>query len=183
MAKRDFLRRHRIARSAIREDLLYFALPALLIFTTGLVVSAWDGWVDLLPTLWDLIQQPSSISTLSAQKILGITLFSAGFSILMVAHITIGRNHSSTLVIREDHQLITHGIYRFTRHPIYLGVIIAAIGLPVYASNLLGLMIMSAMIPVFLIRIRIEERLLTEEFGDAYRAYQQTTRKLIPFIY
>ncbi|NHZ72798.1 MAG: DUF1295 domain-containing protein, partial [Aquificales bacterium] len=88
----------------------------------------------------------------------------------------------STLVIRKDHQLITHGIYRIVRHPIYLGVIMVVIGVPIYASSLLGLLIMSALIPVFLNRIRIEERLLIDEFGDTYRAYKETTSKLIPFI-
>jgi protein-S-isoprenylcysteine O-methyltransferase Ste14 len=57
------------------------------------------------------------------------------------------------------------------------------IGVPVYASSLYGLLIMSALIPVVLNRIRIEERLLTDEFGDAYRTYKESTRKLIPFIY
>jgi protein-S-isoprenylcysteine O-methyltransferase Ste14 len=42
---------------------------------------------------------------------------------------------------------------------------------------------MSALIPIILNRIRMEERLLTEEFGDAYRAYVEATSKLIPFIY
>jgi protein-S-isoprenylcysteine O-methyltransferase Ste14 len=44
-------------------------------------------------------------------------------------------------------------------------------------------MIFFALIPVFLNRIRIEERMLIEEFGDAYREYRETTRKLIPFVY
>ena len=56
-------------------------------------------------------------------------------------------------------------------------------GLPDSASSLYGLLIMSALIPVLLYRIRLEERLLIEEFGDAYRTYQQRTNKLIPFIY
>jgi protein-S-isoprenylcysteine O-methyltransferase Ste14 len=42
---------------------------------------------------------------------------------------------------------------------------------------------MSALIPVFLLRIKIEERLLIEEFGDAYLMYKESTSKLIPFIY
>jgi len=86
-------------------------------------------------------------------------------------------------VIREDHQLITHGIYRYTRHPVYLGVIMAILGLPIFASSLYGLLIMLVLIPIFLYRIGMEERLLTEEFGDAYRDYQETTSKLVPFIY
>ena len=56
-------------------------------------------------------------------------------------------------------------------------------GPPASASSLYGLVTMSALIPVFLYRIRIEERLLIEEFGDAYCAYQEATSKLIPFIY
>jgi protein-S-isoprenylcysteine O-methyltransferase Ste14 len=60
---------------------------------------------------------------------------------------------------------------------------IAVFGAPVYASSLYGLLTFSVLIPIFLNRIRIEERMLTEEFGDAYRTYQETTNKLIPFIY
>jgi protein-S-isoprenylcysteine O-methyltransferase Ste14 len=183
MAKRGFLERHRIVRNAIREDILYFALPALLVFSAGLVVSAWDGWDGLVTTIWDLVKQPRSLYMLSVQNIVGLALIVIGFTILIVAHITIGRFHSSVLVIREDHQLITHGVYRFTRHPIYLGVIMVCIGVPVYVLSLYGLLTMSALIPIFLNRIRIEERMLTDEFGDVYRAYKMATSKLIPFIY
>ena len=59
----------------------------------------------------------------------------------------------------------------------------AFIGIAVYASSLFGHLTMLALIPVFLNRIRIEERMLTEEFGDAYRTYKEATSKLIPFIY
>jgi len=183
MAKRGFLERHRIVRNAIREDLLYFAIPAVLVFSAGMVVSARDGSVDLWVDIWDLVRQPGSLYLLSVQSIVGLTLFIVGLTTALVAHIKIGRFHSSTLVIREDHQLITHGIYRFTRHPIYLGVIMVCIGISVYASSLYGLLTMSALIPIFLIRIRIEERMLTEEFQDAYQKYKKATKKLIPFIY
>jgi protein-S-isoprenylcysteine O-methyltransferase Ste14 len=44
-------------------------------------------------------------------------------------------------------------------------------------------LVMSALVPVILNRIRLEERILTEQFGDAYRTYSETTRKLIPYIY
>ncbi len=86
-------------------------------------------------------------------------------------------------MIRNKHQLITHGIYRLVRHPIYLGVIVVALGIAVYSSSLGGFVIMCALGPIFLNRIRMEERLLIEEFGDAYRKYKETTHKLIPFIY
>ncbi len=171
MAKRGFLARHGIVRNAIREDMLYFALPAILVLCAGMGVSAWD-----------LVRQQGSLYMLSVQSIVGLALIVIGLTIELVAHFTLWRFYSSTLVIREDHQLITHGIYRFTRHPIYLGAIMVCIGVPVYASSPYGLLTMSALIPVFLNRIRIEERMLTDEFGDAYRTYTEATSKLIPFI-
>jgi protein-S-isoprenylcysteine O-methyltransferase Ste14 len=130
----------------------------------------------------DLVRQHGSLYVLSRQSIVGIALFAIGFTILLVGHITLWRFYSSALVIKEDHRLITHGVYRFTRHPIYLGTIMATIGLSVYASSLYGFIAMLAQFPIFLNRIRMEERLLTEEFGDEYLAYKEAVNKLIPFI-
>jgi len=172
MAKRGFLARHRIVRNAIREDVLCFAIPAVFVLSAGMGVSAWD-----------LVRRQGSLYILSVPSIVGLALIVIGLTIQLVAQVTLWRFYSSTLVIREDHQLITHGIYRLTRHPIYLGNIMFFIGVPVYVSSLYGLLTMSALIPVFLSRIRIEERLLTDEFGDAHRTYKEATSKLIPFIY
>ncbi len=183
MTKRKFLLRHGIVRNAIREDVIFFALPTLLIFFAGLIVSARNGYDGLLSTIWDLVRQPENLRLLSIQNTVGLALTVIGFTILFVAMGTLWWSHSPTLVIREGHQLITHGIYRFMRHPMYLGAITVCISVPVYASSLYGLLIMSALSPVFLNRIKIEERLLTDEFGDAYRAYMGTAKRLIPFIY
>ncbi len=84
----------------------------------------------------------------------------------------------------EDlHQLITRGLYRLARHPLYFGVLFAIMGVPVYAPSLWGFLVMSLLIPLFLHRIRMEEEMLTEKFGDAYLAYKVATKKLIPFLY
>ena len=171
MAKRDYLARHGIVRNAIREDLLTFAIPAILVLCAGFGVSAWQ------------LVKRGSLVLLSVPGLAGAVLFVVGFAILMVAHFTLWQFYSSTLIIRKDHQLITHGVYRFVRHPIYLGTIMACIGVALFVSSLYGPLILLALIPIFLNRIRIEERLLTEEFGDQYRAYQETTGKLLPFIH
>jgi protein-S-isoprenylcysteine O-methyltransferase Ste14 len=182
MTNAAFLARHGIARNAIREDLLFFALPFLVVFVVGLLVSARDAYDGLVATLWNLVRQPQNVFLLTVPNIVGLVLLVSGLTVALIAIGTLKRFYLSTLVIRQDHQLITHGIYGITRHPIYLGVITVVFGVPVYASSLYGLLAMSALLPVFLNRIRIEERLLTEEFGDAYRTYQETTSKLIPFI-
>lgn len=57
------------------------------------------------------------------------------------------------------------------------------LGVPVYASSLYGFLTMSVLVPIFLNRIRLEEKLLTEAFGEAYREYQETTCRLIPWVY
>ena len=58
MAKRGFLARHGIVRNAIREDVLYFAIPAVFVLFAGMGVSAWD-----------LVSQPENLYLLSAQNI------------------------------------------------------------------------------------------------------------------
>ena len=161
----------RSRRNTIKKDMLFFALPAFFVCSSGLVVSAWD-----------LVRQQGSLNIQSAQNIVGLVLIVIGLTITLVAHGTLRRFYSSTLVIRVDHQLISHGIYRFTRHPVYLGTILGLIGVPVFTSSLYGLLTMSALIPIFLNRIRMEERMLTDEFGDSYRMYKKSTSKLIPFI-
>ncbi len=183
MAKRGYLSRHGIVRNEIKKDILIFGIPAFTVFLLGLIVSGRDGYDGLVETIWALVKDPQKLRLLSIWNIAGLTLFVVGMTIALVAVFTLRRFYSSSMTIIEDHQLITHGIYRFTRHPIYFGVLIAIMGAPVYASSLYGFLVLSLLIPIFLNRIRMEEELLTEEFGDAYRTYKETTRKMVPFIY
>ena len=183
MTIRGFLSRHGIVRNAIKKDILFFGIPAFTVFLLGLIVSGRDGYDGLVEAIWELVKDPQNLRLLSIWNIAGLTLCVVGLTIALVAVFTLRRFYLSTLVIREDHQLITHGIYRFTRHPVYFGVLIAIMGVPVYAPSLYGFLVLSLLIPIFLNRIRMEEEMLTEEFGDAHRMYMETTRKLIPFIY
>ncbi|MFQ5530778.1 MAG: methyltransferase family protein [Gemmatimonadota bacterium] len=183
MTEPGFLSRHGIKRNAIREDLLFFGLPGIVVLLAGLVVSGRDGYDGLVEALWDLVRHPQNLNLLSPSNIAGQVLLVIGLTVAVIALGTLKRSYSSTLVIRQDHRLITHGIYRFTRHPIYFGVLVAILGVPVYASSLYGLLTLSVLVPIVLRRIRVEESLLTEEFGAAYRTYQETTSKLFPFIY
>jgi protein-S-isoprenylcysteine O-methyltransferase Ste14 len=182
MAKRGYLARHGIVRNAIRKDMLQFAIPAIIIWFMELIFCA-DSLTGFWGTIWDLVKQPQNLSMFPVQSIIGLALFIIGLTIMIVGQVTLRRNYSGTVVIKEDHQLITHGIYRFTRNPIYLGLIMVVTGLPVYAASMYGFLTSLLLIPIILNRIRLEEELLTEEFQDAYQKYKETTKKLIPFIY
>ena len=167
-------------QKTVKKDLFFFGIPALAVFFLGLVVSGGDGYDGLVGTIWSLIKHPAKLSLLSAWNIAGLCLFFVGLSVAFVGVGTLKRFYLSTLMTREDHQLITHGVYRIVRHPIYLGVLM---GVPVYAPSLYGFLILSLLIPIFLFRIKMEEDMLTEHFGDEYQAYRKATKKLIPFLY
>ena len=183
LAKHGFLTKRGIVRNVIKKDILFFGFPALTVFLLGLIVSGRDGYDGLVRAIWELVKDPKNLHLLSIWNIAGLTLVVVGLTIALVAVFTLRRFYLSTLVIIEDHQLITHGIYRFARHPIYFGVLIAIMGVPVYAPSLYGFLVLLLLIPIFLNRIRMEEKMLTEEFGNAYQTYRKNTRKLIPFIY
>lgn len=171
MAKHSFLSRF-VVRNAIRKDIFYFFLPwVTVLIIEGLFLSL------------DLVKQPKSLFSSPVGSIIGLALSFIGFTLLLVAQVTLFRNYSSLLVIHKDHQLITHGIYRFTRNPIYLGNLMFFIGLPVYAASLYGFLTSLLLIPIFLNRIRMEEGMLAEYFQDSFQKYKKTTKRLIPFIY
>ena len=161
-----------IKRNAIRKDILSFLIPWITIMCLAMAVSLWEfAWV----------RDPQI--TFSAPFVTGIILIAIGLTISLAAVFTLRRFYSSSLVIKEDHQLIRHGIYRYVRHPVYLGTSVALVGMPLCLSSLLGLGIMLLEIPLFLNRMKIEETLLIEEFGAEYESYRETTKKLIPFVY
>ncbi len=171
-----------IIRHAIKKDLLVFGIPAVVVLFGGLIVCTLGGYDGLTKTLWELAIGKRALSELSTANILGLALVIVGLTIVLVGHFTLKRSYSSALVIRKDHRLVTHGIYRYVRHPIYLGSLMAIMGAPAYSASVYGALILSALIPLVLFRTRIEEGLLMEQFGDEYGAYRARTKRLIPFI-
>jgi len=90
---------------------------------------------------------------------------------------------SGILRIENDHKLITTGIFRYIRHPVYAGGLLGVIGLYLLFRSILLLTSIS-LIYFFVIRYRLlfEEQLLLQEFGDHYKNYMKRTKRLIPFI-
>lgn len=183
MVKRGFLARRGIVREYIKEDIFYFLTPWITVFIIGLMFCRGHGFDGIWITLWNIIINPQNLLMLSVHKIVGLILFVIGLSIMIIGQATLRMSYSSTLVIKKGQKLRINGIYRFTRNPIYFGFILVAIGIPIYASSLYGFLIMLLEIPICLSRIRIEQKMLIEEFGDEYRKYMKTAKKLIPFIY
>lgn len=111
----------------------------------------------------------------------GVVLLVAGDWVFWKSHQDLGGNWSPTLEIREDHRLVTEGIYRHVRHPMYsslwLLVIAQAMILPNYVAGFTGLLPFGVL---YFLRVKTEERMMLEEFGSEYEQYCQRTGRLIP---
>jgi protein-S-isoprenylcysteine O-methyltransferase Ste14 len=119
----------------------------------------------------------------SPMNVVGALIFIIGLVITVNAQMTLKRNYSGTLRIREGHQLITHGIYKYVRHPVYTGTLLRTFAIPIYTTSLLGFLFALVGIPLFIYRIGVEEQMLIEEFSDEYLEYTKATRKLFPYVY
>jgi len=94
---------------------------------------------------------------------------------------SIGRNISETFLTKENHVLVTHGPYRWIRHPLYAVSTVILVALSLVAAN--GFMLMMAVLSIFVVAFFVipqEEKQLALKFGEAYREYQRRTSRLLP---
>jgi protein-S-isoprenylcysteine O-methyltransferase Ste14 len=114
---------------------------------------------------------------------IGLIMVFAGMSIRAVAIFTLKKNFSGRLRIRSDHTLVKNGIYRWVRHPAYLGAILLLVGIPVMLLSVLGTAVMLLLVPYLVHRSKLEERMMIERFGKEYEEYMKSSKRLVPFIY
>ena len=114
----------------------------------------------------------------------GIVIFVFGLWVFRRSHKDLGRNWSVTLEIREKHKLVTRGLYRFIRHPMYASFLLIALAqaflLPNWVAGLSGLVGLAVL---FFMRVNVEERMMADTFGEEYRVYSGKTKRIIPYIY
>ena len=117
-------------------------------------------------------------------RALALGVMVAGLAIRWTAILALGRAFSVNVAIRPQQQIYRGGLYRFVRHPSYLGLILIFLAIGLHDQNLVGLLIIVvATTAALLYRIRVEERVLQQAFGSAYADYARTTRRLLPGIY
>jgi protein-S-isoprenylcysteine O-methyltransferase Ste14 len=112
---------------------------------------------------------------------LGVILCAAGIAFLIWARQHLGRNWSQIVAIKEGHELVTSGPYRYVRHPMYTGGLVACIGSAIVARGpwIFLLVILGAL---FLWRVGAEDRLMAQQFPNEYPAYKKRTKALIPYV-
>jgi protein-S-isoprenylcysteine O-methyltransferase Ste14 len=117
-------------------------------------------------------------------ELTGLVLIVAGLSIRIWSRLGLGKSYSGYLRVKNEQALVKIGPYRYVRHPGYTGFLLMGLGLSVGYSSLVGLLaIPCLLLPGLAYRLRVEEKLLMDSFGDDYKGYISQTRRLIPGIW
>jgi protein-S-isoprenylcysteine O-methyltransferase Ste14 len=141
--------------------------PGRLRFSNAPGVLGWRFWIPSLPIGWAMV---------------GLT--AAGFLFSTWARLSIGRLWSGHITRKEDHHVVDTGPYALVRHPIYTGLITAALATSVATGTMLAMAGAALLTLGFWMKARAEERFLRDELGpEAYDAYARRVPMLVPFLH
>lgn len=151
---------------------------------TALLALAMIGFV--VPLIWiaspafSFAEYPLRTGPLAA----GIACLAAGLVLFYRSHADLGTNWSITLEVREQHRVITHGVYRRIRHPMYTALFLYSAGQALVLPNwVAGPSYLVAFGILFACRVRAEEQMMLDQFSSEYRAYMARTDRLVPWIW
>jgi len=151
------------------QEKLLLILLLLGMFIVPLIYSA-STWLDFanyaLPTWTGWI---------------GAVLIVLALIVFWRAHVDLKTNWSPSLEIREKHELITRGIYGYIRHPMYASQWLWVIAQPLLLQNwLAGWLNLVVFIFFYSLRIRAEEKMMIDTFGEQYREYMKKVGAVFP---
>ncbi|MGJ7509446.1 methyltransferase family protein [Variovorax sp. GT1P44] len=143
---------------AMAAALLWIPNPSLRLLAEHILPrTAWAFWIGAAVTLLGLL-----------------------FSVW--ARVYLGRNWSGTVTLKQGHELITGGPYGIVRHPIYTGLLLGVVGSAFARGDLAGAVAVALAVWALWRKLRIEERWMREQFGEAYVAYSRRVAALVPFV-
>jgi len=135
--------------------------PLIVIFSNGLAVADYEITTSL--------------------RIIGASVFTVSLWLLWRSHADLATNFSPSLFIQKNHTLVSTGIYRKIRHPMYLSFLMWAIGQSMLIANwVAGPLGLLAFLLIYLFRVEREEQQLLNQFGAEYAQYQKRTGRLLP---
>ncbi len=140
----------------------------MIIVALYLLNVQWIWWSYLYLPLW--------------VRLLGIILSLISLTYLYWAGNVLAKHFSYTLEVQEEQKLVTSGPYHRVRHPIYTGTLTFLIFQFLVADNWLFLALTLVLIPYLIIRVRKEEEMMIENFGEEYVSYMKRTGKFLPRI-
>jgi protein-S-isoprenylcysteine O-methyltransferase Ste14 len=147
------------ARSAL-SLIMFLSIPVYVIYPSWLLIFnlAFPDWLRFIALCSALMTLP----------------------FLRWAHCSLGKQYSPHLELIKEHQLITDGLYKIIRHPMYTFLIIFMLSISVLAANLVIIVPHLTAIVLLLLRLNKEEAMLLDKFGDVYNEYMKKTGRLLP---
>ncbi|HMJ87583.1 MAG TPA: protein-S-isoprenylcysteine O-methyltransferase [Vicinamibacterales bacterium] len=151
---------------------------------TGLLVLVWVGF--FVPLIWlaspvlSFAEYPLTLGPL----ITGVMCFVVGLWLFYRSHADLGTNWSISLEVREQHRLITQGVYYRIRHPMYSALVLYSLGHALVIPNwVAGPANLVAFAILFTLRVHAEEQMMSDTFGDEYATYAARTKRLVPGVW
>jgi protein-S-isoprenylcysteine O-methyltransferase Ste14 len=146
---------------------LGFGVPFILSLFVYMVYPRFLDWAAIPLPVW--------------AQWLGAALTLASLPLILWIQVALGLNFDTTLHVRKEHTLVTHGPYRWVRHPMYSVFFMQSIGFLLLTRNLyIGGIYLIGLTLVVLTRIHNEEATMLGRFGDAYRSYMRRTGRFLP---
>jgi protein-S-isoprenylcysteine O-methyltransferase Ste14 len=117
-------------------------------------------------------------------QIAGLALIAAAVTLRIWARRIIRGMYTGHVQIQADHRLVQEGPYQYVRHPGYVGFLLMGLGIAVGYSSLIGLGAVPLLLfPGLYYRMRVEEKLLEQQFGEEYRHYASKTGRWFPRLW
>ncbi len=113
---------------------------------------------------------------------LGAAVMVAGLLFAVWAREHLGGNWSSSVTIKQGHELITTGPYAVVRHPIYTGILAGLLGTAIALSQVRGFIAFVLIVLVLWLKLRMEEQWMRSQFGEKYATYAHQTTALVPYL-
>ena len=146
----------------------------VLMFGSGLILISFP-----LPAAWlNLLLWPQDRVTFWS----GFAITLAGVLFCVWARVHLGRNWSSSVTIKEGHELIVTGPYALVRHPIYTGILTGLLGTVLAIAELRAVL---GLVPIAIslwLKLRLEEKWMRTQFGAAYEAYAGRVKVVVPYL-
>jgi len=114
---------------------------------------------------------------------IGLLMTITGVMFAIWARATLGRNWSGMVTVKQNHELIRTGPYALVRHPIYTGLLFAAVGTSIFDGEIRSLIALLVVLSVLSYKMKIEEQFMTARFGSEYAGYRNKTKALVPFLW
>ncbi len=114
---------------------------------------------------------------------LGVAITAMGLGFAIWARLYLGGNWSGAVTVKVGHQLVRTGPYRWVRHPIYSGMILAMLGTALERRQVRGVVAVALLYAGFKIKSKIEEHAMASTFGAEYHEYSRTTGAIVPKLW